>query len=171
MDTNLHSKKFPLGNPDPILINIVDIAYALSLLCRFNGHCTRFYSVAEHSVHVAREIDPALAMVGLLHDAAEAYLGDVPSPLKSQLPQFKEFEWKMEQAIGERFGIDPELFKCAELKRADVQLLVDEKAVLMVAEPEEWPIGAPDVKDTGRIEGWGCAEAKERFLEGFGKLS
>ena len=163
-------KKFPLDNPDPELIDIEDIAHALSLLCRFNGHCTKFYSVAEHSVHVSREIAPTLAMVGLLHDAAEAYLGDVPSPLKSQLPQFKEFEWKMEQAIGERFGIDPELFKCAELKRADVQLLVNEKAVLMVAEPENWPTGAPEVKNTGRIEGWGSMVAKEQFLEEFKTL-
>ena len=163
-------KKFPLDNPDPALIDIEDIAHALSLLCRFNGHCTRFYSVAEHSVHVAREIDLKLAMVGLLHDAAEAYLGDVPSPLKAQLSQFNAFERKMEQAIGERFGIDPELFKCAELKRADMQLLVDEKAVLMLAEPEEWPAGAPDAKDTGRIEGWGSVSARERFLEEFGKF-
>ena len=163
-------KKFPLDTPDPAHIYIEDIAHALSLLCRFNGHCTRFYSVAEHSVHVAREIDPALAMIGLLHDAAEAYLGDVPSPLKAQLPRFKEFEWKMEQAIGKRFGVDPELFSCAELKRADVQLLVDEKAVLMVEEPDTWPKNAPEVKDTGRIEGLGSEVAKERFLAEFGKL-
>lgn len=77
-------KKFPLDKPDPALIDIEGIAHALSLLCRFNGHCTRFCSVAEHSVHVAREIDLDLAMEGLLHDAAEAYLGDVHSPLKAQ---------------------------------------------------------------------------------------
>ncbi len=164
-------KKFPLDDPDPDQIYIEDIAHALSLLCRFNGHCTKFYSVAEHSVHVSREIDPKLAMIGLLHDAAEAYLGDVPSPLKTQLPQFKEFEWKMEQAIGERFGIDPKLFSCAELKRADVQLLVDEKKVLMVGEPEEWPNSAPEVKNTNRIEALGTADAKGWFLEEFEKLS
>jgi len=122
--------------------------------------------MVEHSVHVACEIDPALAMV----DAAEAYLGDVPSLLKAQLSQFSAFERKMEQVIGEKYGIDPELFKCAELKRADVQLLVDEKVVLMVVEPETWPPSAPEAKDRGRIEGWGSIEAKGRFLEEFKKL-
>lgn len=160
-------KKFPLEKPDPAQIHIEDIAHALSLLCRFNGHCTKFYSVAEHSVHVSHEIVPELALVGLLHDAAEAYLGDVPSPLKKKLSQFSEFEAKMETAIGERFGVDPALFKDPELKRADIQLLVDEKAVLMVAEPEAWPPGAPAIKDTSRIEGWGPDEAKRQFLEQF----
>ena len=75
------------------------------MLCRFNGQCTKFYSVAEHSVHVSDEIAPELALVGLLQDAAEAYLGDVPSPLKGQLSQFKTFEKKMEKAVGEKFRI------------------------------------------------------------------
>lgn len=87
------------------------------------------------------------------------------------MPQFKEFEWKMEQAIGKRFRIDPELFKCTELKQADVQLLVDEKAMLMAEDPEAWPKDAPEVKDPVRIEGWGHIEAKGRFLERFEELS
>ena len=86
------------------------------------------------------------------------------------MPKFKEFEWKMEQAIGKRFGIDPELFKCVELKRADMQLLVDEKAVLMVEEPEPWPNNAPEVKDARRIKAWGWEESKKRFLAEFERL-
>jgi len=100
MDTKLHRQEVPVVEHRSRLIDIEDIVHAQSLLCRFNGHNTRFYSVAEHSVHVAREIDPTLTMVGLLHDAVEANLGDVPSPLKTQLPRFKEFEWNFEQAIG-----------------------------------------------------------------------
>ena len=134
-----------------ILISIEDIAHGLSMLCRFNGQCTKFYSVAEHSVHVSYEIAPELALVGLLHDAAEAYLGDVPSPLKGQLVEFKSFEDDMEAAIGKKFDIDHALFKGKELKRADVQLLIDEKAVVMIEAPEPWPPGAPDMKDTSRI--------------------
>jgi len=107
----ISGKKFPLEEPDPSRIDIEDIAHALSLLCRFNGHCTKFHSVAEHSVHVSHEIAQDLALVGLLHDAAEAYLGDMPSPLKKKLSQFSEFEHKMEVAIAERFGIDPALFR------------------------------------------------------------
>lgn len=166
----ISGKKFPLEEPDTAQIDVEDIAHALALLCRFNGHCTKFYSVAEHSVHVSHEIDPELALVGLLHDAAEAYLGDVPSPLKKKLSQFSAFEHKMEAAIAERFGVDPALFKDPELKRADVQLLVDEKAVLMEAEPEPWPAGAPGVKAPGRIAGWGAEEAKARFLARFKEL-
>lgn len=167
----ISGKKFPVDEPDPAQIDIEDIAHALSMLVRFNGHGTRFYSVAEHSVHVSHEIDPELALIGLLHDAAEAYLGDVPSPLKKKLTQFSEFEHRMELAIGEAFGVDADLFKDRELKRADIQLLVDEKAALMVPEPEPWPEGAPEVRDAGRIEAWGPEEAKAQFLERFKVLS
>jgi len=164
-------KRLDLDPPNPDQIGIEDIAHGLSMLCQFNGQCTRFYSVAEHSVHVSYEIAPELALAGLLHDAAEAYLGDVPSPLKRQLDQFKTFEDQMEIAIGKKFDIDLALFKGKELKRADVQFLIDEKAVLMVDAPEPWPPGAPEVKDTGRIRGWGPEVAKARFLERFGELS
>ncbi|MCZ7675064.1 MAG: hypothetical protein M5U35_03000 [Roseovarius sp.] len=166
----ISGKRFPLEEPDADQINIEDIAYALSMQCRFNGHCTKFYSVAEHSVHVSREIDPKLSMVGLLHDAAEAYLGDVPSPLKKKRSQFSEIEEKLEAAIGNRFGIDPALFKDREMKRTDTQLLVNEKSVLMVEEPEPWPPGAPAVKEPGRIEAWGPDEAKARFLAQYRQL-
>jgi len=164
-------KRLDLDPPNPDQIDIVDIAHGLSMLCRFNGQCTRFYSVAEHSVHVSHEIAPELALVGLLHDAAEAYLGDVPSPLKGQLSQFKTFEKQMEQAIGEKFRIEYELFVSKELKRADVQLLIDEKAVLMVDTPEPWLPGEPAVKDMGRIKCWGPEEAKVKFLERFAQLT
>lgn len=96
----ISGKKLPVDTPDPAQIDIEDIANALSMLVRFNDHGTRFFSVAEHSVHVSHEIHPDLALIGLLHDAAEAYLGDVPSPLKKTLSQFSESEHRMELAIG-----------------------------------------------------------------------
>jgi len=163
-------KKFYVDEAEVEQIAIEDIAHALSMMCRFNGHCIRFYSVAEHSVHVSYEIDEELALVGLLHDAAEAYLGDVVSPLKKQLKDFKCFEKRMEAVIAERFGIDAELFSCEELKRADVQLLVDEKARVMVKEPEQWPDDTPLVQNPSRIECWSQVEAKKRFLERFEEL-
>jgi hypothetical protein len=167
-------RKFPLLDIDPDAILIEDIAHALSMLCRFNGQCLRFYSVAEHSVHVSHEIRPDLAMVGLMHDAAEAYLGDVPSPLKGQLRDFPIIEANLIRAIAAKLGFHhPEkgTDEDGELKRADVQLLIDEKAAIMAPEPEPWPPGAPPVKDAGRVKGWSPEMAKARFLERFRELA
>jgi hypothetical protein len=166
--------KFPLLDVDPSAILIHDIAHALSILCRFNAQCLRPYSVAEHSVHVSYEIAPNLALVGLMHDAAEAYLGDVPGPLKSCLPHFYSIESRLLAAIGIKFGfVYPEkgTVEARELKRADIQLLVDEKAVLMAPEPEPWPPAAPPVKNSGRIQCWPPDVAKEEFLTRWRELS
>ena len=167
-------RKFPLLDIEPDVILIDDIAHALSMLCRFNGQCERFYSVAEHSVHVSYEIEPDLAMVGLMHDAAEAYLGDVPSPLKRELRDFKGIEDNLLRAIGVKFGFAlPEegTEEGDELKRADKQLLIDEKAAIMAPQPEPWPPGALPVKDPNRIEGWPPEIAKAKFLERFHELN
>jgi uncharacterized protein len=166
-------RKFPLLKIDPEAIVIEDIAHALSMLCRFNGQCQRFYSVAEHSVHVSFEIAPELAMVGLMHDAAEAYLGDVPSPLKGRLRDFKRIEDNLLRAIAAKFGFampGEGTDEARELKRADKQLLIDEKEAIMAPEPEAWPSGAPPVKDPSRIEGWPPEIAKAKFLERFREL-
>jgi hypothetical protein len=165
--------KFPLLDIDPEAIVIKDIAHALSMLCRFNAHCLKFYSVAEHSVHVSYEIEPRLALLGLMHDAAEAYLGDVPSPLKGELRDFKCIEERLIVAIGERFGFplpDDGSDDTRELKRADLQLLIDEKAVIMAPEPEPWRPNAPSVKDPSRIECWSPEIAKTRFMARFKEL-
>jgi uncharacterized protein len=165
--------KFPLLEIDSSAILIHDIAHALSILCRFNAQCLRPYSVAEHSVHVSYEIDPELALVGLMHDAAEAYLGDVPGPLKMCLPYFNTIENRLINAIAAKFGFTyPEKGspQGRELKRADIQLLVDEKAVLMAPEPEPWPPAAPPIKNTGRIQCWPPALAKAKFLARYQEL-
>ena len=146
-----------LLDPDPQTIVIEDIAHALAMLCRFNGHCLQFYSVAEHSVHVSKEIAHRLALLGLMHDAAEAYLGDVPSPLKKRLRSFERYEKQFMLVLAEKFGFADSLANAedyAELKRADIQLLVDEKAVLMAKEPAPWPYPRPPPEDPGRIRAW-----------------
>jgi hypothetical protein len=165
--------KFPLLDIDQNAISIEDIAHALSMLCRFNGQCLRFYSVAEHSVHVSCEIAPELAFVGLMHDAAEAYIGDVPSPLKGELRDFKGIEDKLIAAIAAKFGFAMPTDgsnDARELKRADKQLLVDEKVAIMTPEPEAWPPNAPYIKSPGRIECWSPETAKAKFMTRFEEL-
>lgn len=76
------NKYFDLYDIKNESINIEDIAHALSMICRYGGHCNEFYSVAEHSVRMSNEVAPEFALYALLHDGAEAYLGDIPSPFK-----------------------------------------------------------------------------------------
>jgi hypothetical protein len=81
--TTYSGKRFSLDEANPENIEIVDIAHSLSMICRFNGHTQEFYSVAEHCVHMARRLtDRKTALYALLHDAGEAYYGDVTTPLK-----------------------------------------------------------------------------------------
>ena len=121
--------RFYFLDPDPDTVCIEDIAHSLSLQCRFNGHTTEFYSVAQPSLIVAdivrRETDdPRLALTGLLHDAPEAYLGDVVSPLKCLLPGYKKFEQVVEKCIADRFSLPHPFPKV--IHTADVEALKGE---------------------------------------------
>jgi len=129
MDSNITTwggRKFNFLNPEPTSIFIEDIAHALSLQCRFNGHSTDFYSVAEHSVEVSKLVESQgatnkIIMTALLHDAAEAYIGDVVSPLKKVLEDYQEIEHRVESAIAERFSL---VFPMPDIvKRADKETL------------------------------------------------
>lgn len=100
-----------LLEPKPTTIFLIDIAVGLARECRWGNQCKNFYSVAEHSVAcmlMAEQLYPqnaALAFACLMHDAAEAYLGDIPSELKKLIPQYGEIELRVQKAIGVRFGI------------------------------------------------------------------
>ncbi|WP_354687058.1 HD family hydrolase [Cupriavidus necator] len=97
-----------LAHPEPEQFDIRDIALGLARECRYANQLDFHYSVAQHSVIVARHIDPEFALDGLLHDASEAYIRDLPSPLKALLPDYKAVETRIEQAIGVRFGLSPD---------------------------------------------------------------
>lgn len=97
-------------DPDPDVIRIDDIAHALSLICRYNGHVDRHYSVAQHSLEVVRYLEDHLCptpvlLHGLLHDAAEAYMGDLPSPLKHNIAMvdYDGAELRLLEKILERY--------------------------------------------------------------------
>lgn len=114
-------------DPDPAQIRIVDIAHALSNLCRWNGHCRAFYSVAEHSLRVSHAVPAKDALWGLLHDAAEAYLGDFVSPLKHHTPcgeEYQRHEATLLDALAQKFGLC--LPMPASILRADHEQLQDE---------------------------------------------
>lgn len=117
-------------------VRLEDIAHSLSLLCRFGGHCNRFYSVAEHSVHVSRLVSPEAALWGLLHDASEAYVIDLPRPLKRMLPGYSLIEDRVHRAIAEHFGLPAEIPE--EVKAADNAMLMAEAAQIMTVPPMPW---------------------------------
>jgi hypothetical protein len=133
-------------------VRIDDIAHALSNMCRFTGHCSHFYSVAQHSVLVAGAVAKPYRLQALLHDASEAYLVDIPRPLK-RLPQFAGYlamEAATQAAIYEAFGIEPDEASNQAVDFADKVLLATEARDLMprreahlwswLPEPEPWQI-------------------------------
>lgn len=102
--TTYLKKYFDPVNADINDIEIADIAHALSLLCRANGHFVQFYSVAQHCLNCAKEAkmrgySKRVQLGCLLHDASEAYLSDVTRPIKAQLPKYLEVEEKLQNAI------------------------------------------------------------------------
>ena len=117
-------------------VDIEDIAHSLSMLCRFNGHCNEFYSVAQHSVFVSELVKPQEALAGLLHDSPEAYLGDIARPIKKFLPGIEEIENELEKVIFKYFNIDN--YDKKEISHADNIALFTEMRDLMNEPPEMW---------------------------------
>lgn len=159
---------FNLVSPDPWTITIEDIAHALSNVCRFAGHCRTFYSVAQHSLVVSRSVSPERALEALLHDAAEAYCGDVTKPLKSVLPDYRKVQTGIELAIAKRFGLPPELDP--EIKFADLVVLATERRDLMPKCLAEWECLAGLQPLPGRIEPLLPVDAEGEFLNRFRAL-
>ena len=111
-------------NPDSNNITIEDIAHHLSNLCRFNGSTFRFYSVAEHSLMVSYLVHPSNAKWALLHDASEAYVIDLPKPLKVKFPGYQALEKTVQKAVCYRFGLNYQMPN--EVKKADLFALAQE---------------------------------------------
>jgi len=129
-------RKVSIVAPRPDDLDIRDIAHGLSLLCRFTGQVKSFYSVAQHSLLVAANVPPEHARTALLHDASEAYLGDLSSPLKRSagLAGYRELEAQLEAVIAERFGLAFPL--PADVKRADQMALATEARDLFAHRPD-----------------------------------
>ncbi|MBK5938103.1 hypothetical protein [Halochromatium roseum] len=116
---------FDLRDPRPAMVRLDDIVHSLSLMNRFNGAALFPYSVAQHSLHVAELLPLELRLEGLLHDAAEAYIGDMVSPLKQVMPEYKAVEARISAVVAEVFGlVYPEP---AAVKQADLAVLAAER--------------------------------------------
>lgn len=154
---------FDYLNPDPASIRLDDIATVLGRVCRFAGHCRSFYSVAQHSVLVSEIVPPEHAVAGLLHDAAEAYTGDIPKPLKWLLGDtFEQIERRVEAAVFARFGLPADL--PPEVKVADLRLLRTEQRDLTWAGGDLWTQleGVEPLPD--RIRPLSFSDARDLFI-------
>ena len=154
-------------DPRPEEIYIEDIAHALSMKCRYGGHCLRFYSVAEHSVLVSRHVPAHAAFWGLMHDAAEAYLADIPRPVKRDLHGWRNIEARVMAAVVARFEMTPA--EPASVKHVDLAITSDERDALMAAGGPEWGELAPPVGVSIRC--WTPTDAKAAFLARFKELA
>jgi len=117
-------------NPKPEQISIYDIAHALANLCRFAGHTAKFYSVAQHCKLSTLLVSQENKLAALLHDATEAYLVDIPRPLKKHLADYVKIEHNLMKVIAQKFGFQYPL--PPEVKKADELLLKIEWDNLMI---------------------------------------
>ncbi|ASK77284.1 MULTISPECIES: hypothetical protein [Klebsiella/Raoultella group] len=119
-------------------IEIEDIATALSHICRFAGHLPEFYSVGQHSVLSSLLVPQEFALEALLHDAAEAYLQDIPAPLKHLLPDYRAIETRVDAAIRQKFGLPAE--QHPTVKYADLVMLASERRDFEIDDGTVWPM-------------------------------
>ena len=150
-------------DPRPEDVCIEDIAHSLAHQCRFAGHCLRFYSVAEHSVLLYRTVPDELKKPALVHDSPEAYVVDVPRPLKRMLKAHQALEDGVAKCIAAKLKMDT-LYPPA-LVEYDARILLDEQKQNMSAPPLPWNIkGEPlGVK----LEFWTPQVAEIMFLSAF----
>ena len=150
-------------------IDIEDIAHSLANECRFGGHTSKFYSVAEHSILVASLCPRHLQLAGLLHDASEAYIRDIASPVKQYLGGYKEIEEGLMRVIAEKFGFSWPLER--EIKQADMVALKVEARNLLPSKGGSWLHLYPTEYDVDiKPRCFPPEQAKNIFLTAFNDL-
>jgi hypothetical protein len=160
--TYLGTKFYPF-DPKVEDVCINDIAHSLSLTCRYSGHCSQFYSVAQHCLEVAKILPDELKLQGLLHDSAECYIGDLASPVKYGMPYYREVEKSILSTVHKAFGVSVNGNSDAILK-ADLTLLATEARDLMKS-TEGWLLPEPPLDS--RIEVMSSKEAELMFISMF----
>lgn len=169
-------KSFWPLDPRPEDVCIEDIAHSHSCMARFLGHARLFYSVAQHSCAVSEIVEPRFALLGLMHDAAEAYVGDWPRPLKA-LPmaaEFKRIERRIQDCISERFNLVWTDEARTAVHHADMVMLSTEAHALMIWPPPRPWNPMPDPSEPMRprtMRPWDPSKAEYLFLERFHALT
>ncbi|GEA08518.1 hypothetical protein KUL42_32790 [Alteromonas sp. KUL42] len=161
-------KVFDYANIQNMHFDIEDIAHSLSMICRFNGHTKHFYSVAQHSVLVSELVPEEHALAALLHDAAEAYCGDIVSPLKQLLPVYQTIHDNIEQSLFKSVGVQWPAPAC--VKDADLKMLATEVRDLMNPHPSYWAFINDQVPCEEIIHPLPPMGAKELFLDRYFSL-
>ncbi|CCH02045.1 putative protein yfdR [Fibrella aestuarina BUZ 2] len=159
IQTYTGKRYYPI-DPRPDDIDIEDIAHALSNICRFTGHTRQFYSVAQHSVLVSRQVDPEHKLAALLHDASEAYLTDLSRPVKRipALMYYEHLETLAMTAIAQKLGFTYPVHP--SIKVADERMLFTEKRDLLT--PMDWGYEVEPYPDI--VDPWSPDEAEGAFL-------
>jgi 5'-deoxynucleotidase YfbR-like HD superfamily hydrolase len=156
-------KKFYPQEPKWEDIDIADVAHSLSNKCRFSGATYRFYSVAQHSVHICEFTPEPWKMEALLHDAAEAYFPDIPHPMKPFMRELAQMEEAIHSAVARRFNLDHPW--PAIVKRLDNEIIADEARCLMHTGGREWLNGRTGFAKA--IIPWEPRDAERIFLDKF----
>lgn len=164
---------FDLENPQPYMIRLMDVAHALSQTCRFTGHTSKFYSVAQHSVMVSYLSNPQNALVGLLHDFTEAYLTDLATPVKRLLPEYYNMEKRIWLAGSGKWGLPEEL--PSDVKEADKAALGWEAWIHFNEEPIngwcDFPYGLRDLVPAELLQPLYPEYAEKAFIYRFVELT
>ena len=152
-------------------IDIEDIIHALSLECRYTNHTKQHYSDAEHSIHVAHVCPKHLQPAGLLHDASEAYLGDLRPELKYNMPEYMMLEKHIQNVIYQSFGISLSVINKGIIKRCDQVVTATEIGIVIDNHPKFQELFKHIPKSTEiNIQCWDAKTAKKKFRNVFNKL-
>lgn len=159
---------FDFLSPETSVIDPADIGHALAQMCRYTGHTRDFYSIAQHCVLASYIVPEEDAFAALMHDAHEAYVGDMSSPLKQLCPDYRAIEKRVEAAVAARFGLTTPW--PASVKQADLVMLMTEKRDLTSARDHEWP-GLEHIEPASfTIFPWGPGYATTRWRIRFDAL-
>jgi 5'-deoxynucleotidase YfbR-like HD superfamily hydrolase len=166
---------FDVISPTIDMVNVTDIAHALSQVNRFTGHTINPYSVAEHSVHVASLLPDEYKLEGLLHDASEAYIADMATPVKhsGKMGEYRNLECNIQRVCYESFGLHLDVTTHLAVKWAD-KVMLKVEALSLMKQPlhDVWTemIESVHLPVHPIPRCWSSIYAEERFLNLFDRL-